>query len=137
MRLISVVLGTATAKSRNDGSQALINYGFRFYETKTVFKSEEEVVVAKSWKTQSETVSLGALTDLNLTLPRGSFSKLNIENNIQPKIIGPIEKGQVLGELVIKLNNSILATQPLIALERNPKGTLWQQIKDTMQLWFE
>ena len=137
MRLISVVLGTATAKSRNDGSQALINYGFRFYETKTVFKSEEEVVVAKSWKTQSETLSLGALNDLNLTLPRGSFSKLNIENNIQPKIIGPIEKGQVLGELVIKLNNSILATQPLIALERNPKGTLWQQIKDTMQLWFE
>jgi hypothetical protein len=39
--------------------------------------------------------------------------------------------------VVVKLNDSILATQPLIALKNNPKGTLWQQIKDTMQLWFE
>ena len=137
MRLISVVLGTATAKSRNDGSQALLNYGFRFHETKTIFMSEKEIIAAKTWKTQSETLSLGILNDLNLTLPRGSFSKLSIENNIQPKIIGPIDKGQVLGELVIKLNDSTLATQALVALENNPKGTLWQQIKDTMQLWFE
>lgn len=137
MRLISVVLGTATAKSRNDGSQALLNYGFRFHETKTIFMSEKEIIAAKTWKTQSETLSLGILNDLNLTLPRGSFSKLSIENNIQPEIIGPIDKGQVLGELVIKLNDSTLATQALVALENNPKGTLWQQIKDTMQLWFE
>lgn len=137
MRLISVVLGTATAKSRNDGSQALLNYGFRFHETKTIFMSEKEIIAVKTWKTQSETLSLGILNDLNLTLPRGSFSKLSIENNIQPEIIGPIDKGQVLGELVIKLNDSTLATQTLVALENNPKGTLWQQIKDTMQLWFE
>lgn len=137
MRLISVVLGTATAKSRNDGSQALLNYGFRFHETKTIFMSEKEIIAVKTWKTQSETLSLGILNDLNLTLPRGSFSKLSIENNIQPEIIGPIDKGQVLGELVIKLNDSTLATQALVALENNPKGTLWQQIKDTMQLWFE
>lgn len=137
MRLISVVLGTATAKSRIDGSQAMLNYGFRFHETKAVFKSEQEITVAKTWKTESETVSLGISIDLNLTLPRGSFDNLIIENNIQPEITGPIEIGQILGEVVVKLNDSILATQPLIALRNNPKGTLWQQIKDTMQLWFE
>jgi D-alanyl-D-alanine carboxypeptidase (penicillin-binding protein 5/6) len=70
-------------------------------------------------------------------LPRGSFDNLTIENNIQSEIIGPIETGQILGKVVVKLNDSILATQPLIALKNNPKGTLWQQIKDTMQLWFE
>jgi serine-type D-Ala-D-Ala carboxypeptidase (penicillin-binding protein 5/6) len=137
MRLISVVLGTATAKSRIDGSQAMLNYGFRFHETKAVFKSEQEITVAKTWKTESETVPLGISIDLNLTLPRGSFDNLIIENNIQPEITGPIETGQILGEVVVKLNDSILATQPLIALRNNPKGTLWQQIKDTMQLWFE
>ena len=137
MRLISVVLGTATAKSRIDGSQAMLNYGFRFHETKSVFKSEQEITEARSWKTLSETVTLGISEDLNLTLPRGSFDNLSIENNIQSEIIGPIEKGQILGELIVKLNDSIIATQPLIALDTNPKGTLWQQIKDTMQLWFE
>ena len=137
MRLISVVLGTATAKSRIDGSQAMLNYGFRFHETKSVFKSEQEITEARSWKTLSETVTLGISEDLNLTLPRGSFDNLSIENNIQSEIIGPIEKGQILGELIVKLNDSIIATQPLIALDTNPTGTLWQQIKDTMQLWFE
>ncbi len=39
MRVVSVVLGTASAKSRVDGSQALINYGFRFFETRLLYKA--------------------------------------------------------------------------------------------------
>ena len=39
MRVISVVLGTASAKVRIDGSQALINYGFRFFETRLLYRA--------------------------------------------------------------------------------------------------
>ena len=43
MRLISVVLGTASARSRVDGSQALLNYGFRFFETRLLYRAGEKV----------------------------------------------------------------------------------------------
>ena len=48
MRVISVVLGTASAKARVDGSQALINYGFRFYETRLLYRVGETVASRRS-----------------------------------------------------------------------------------------
>ena len=42
MRIISVVLGTSSAKSRIDGSQALLNYGFRFFETHLLYRASEK-----------------------------------------------------------------------------------------------
>ena len=53
------------------------------------------------------------------------------------QIIGPINKGQTIGEVSVKLGERTLAVEPLVALDNNPNGTLWQQLRDTIQLWFE
>ena len=137
MRLISVVMGTATPKARINGSQAMLNYGFRFFETKKIFTAEEEIINIKTWKTASENLSLGVSDDLKITLPRGSFDKLNKDSDVPLQITGPIKKGQSIGEVAIRLGEKTLAVQPLVALENNPNGTLWQQARDTIQLWFE
>ena len=50
MRVVSVVLGTASEKARADGSQALINYVFRFFETRLLFAAGEEVTNTRVWK---------------------------------------------------------------------------------------
>tara|TARA_B100001094_G_scaffold324154_1_gene376270 strand:+ start:543 stop:1694 length:1152 start_codon:yes stop_codon:yes gene_type:complete len=137
MRLISVVMGTATPKARINGSQAMLNYGFRFFETKKVFAAAEEIINTKTWKTESESLSLGLSNELKLTLPRGSFDNLDIDNNVPMQIIGPINKGQTIGEVSVKLGERTLAVEPLVALDNNPNGTLWQRLRDTIQLWFE
>lgn len=43
MRVVSVVMGTASEKARATGSQALINYGFRFFETRLLFKAGQQI----------------------------------------------------------------------------------------------
>ena len=55
MRIVSVVLGTASAKARVDGSQALLNYGFRFFETRLLYRAGEKVTEARIWKAENET----------------------------------------------------------------------------------
>ena len=70
-------------------------------------------------------------------MPRGRFDKLNKDSNVPLQITGPINKGQSIGEVAIRLGEKTLAVQPLVALENNPNGTLWQQARDTIQLWFE
>ena len=70
-------------------------------------------------------------------MPRGSFDKLNKDSDVPPQITGPINKGQSIGEVAIRLGEKTLVVQPLVALESNPNGTLWQQARDTIQLWFE
>ncbi len=65
MRVISVVLGTASAKARIDGSQALLNYAFRFFETRLLYKAGEAITKTRVWKSANEFTSLGLLDDLH------------------------------------------------------------------------
>tara|TARA_Y100000758_G_scaffold301842_1_gene268529 strand:- start:791 stop:1948 length:1158 start_codon:yes stop_codon:yes gene_type:complete len=137
MRIISIVMGTATERARTDGSQALLNYGFRFYETKLIYKAQKKISDIRIWKSQKEVTELGIAEDLYLTIPRGSSDKIELIKEIPSLFVGNVEKGQEIGKLKVSLDEKIIATLPLEALEENPYGSLWQRLRDTIQLWFE
>ena len=137
MRVISVVLGTASAKARIEGSQALLNYGFRFFETRLLYRAGETVANAKIWKSEKETTPLGVAEDLYVTIPRGSFDDVESVLNMPAVLLAPVAQGQPLAELQVSLNGSSLVNEPLRALEENPSGSLWQRTRDGVKLWFE
>ncbi len=137
MRVISVVLGTSSDKARIDGSQALINYGFRFFETRLLYKAGEEITRARVWKSAKEYSPLGVLEDLYITVPRGAYDSLESVHNMPAIIEAPVAAGQPLGELKVSLNDEALVQEQLRALEDNPSGSLWQRTVDTVMLWFE
>jgi D-alanyl-D-alanine carboxypeptidase (penicillin-binding protein 5/6) len=137
MRVISVVLGTSSTKSRADGSQALINYGFRFFETRLLFKAGEEISNARIWKSANQYSRLGVLEDLYITVRRGSYEKLESKLDIPAIVVAPIAAGQPVAELSISLEGEELLKTPLRALDDNPAGSFWQRTKDNVSLWFE
>ncbi len=137
MRIVSVVLGTASAKSRVDGSQALINYGFRFFETKLLYKAGEAVTKARIWKSEKEYTSLGLRRDLYITVPRGSYDAVKSVLNIPAVLVGPVSQGDPLAELKVSLDGDDLVIAPLRALNDNPRGSFWQRTRDGVKLWFE
>ena len=137
MRIVSVVLGTASAKSRVDGSQALLNYGFRFFETRLLYTAGEKVTTARIWKGQYESTDLGVPEDLYITIPRGKFEKVESVVNMPSILVAPIALGQPVAELQVSLGGVDLLKEPLRALEENPDGSLWQRTRDSVQLWFE
>jgi serine-type D-Ala-D-Ala carboxypeptidase (penicillin-binding protein 5/6) len=137
MRIISVVLGTSSNKARADGSQALVNYAFRFFETRLLFKAGEEISNARIWKSANEYSRLGVLEDLYITVRRGSYDKLESKLDIPAIVLAPIAAGQPVAELSISLEGEELMKTPLRALDDNPEGSFWQRTKDSMSLWFE
>ena len=137
MRIISVVLGTSSTKARADGSQALVNYGFRFFETRLLFKAGEEISTARVWKSANEFSRLGVLEDLYITLRRGSYEQLESRLNIPAIVTAPLSAGQPVAELSINLDGEELLKAPLRALDDNPLGSFWQRTKDSVKLWFE
>ena len=137
MRIISVVLGTASSKARIDGSQALLNFGYRFYVTETLLNSSDEFINVKTWKTEKASIGLAVENNYITTHPKGSSKRIEYITDLPEFIEGPITKGQRIGNLVIQLDGEILNTIPLVALENNPNGSLIKQIQDTIQLWFE
>ncbi len=137
MRLISVVLGTSSIKSRADGSQALLNYGFRFFETRLLFKAGEQISTARIWKSANEYSRLGVLEDLYITVRRGFYDKLESKLDIPAIVLAPIAAGDTIAELSVSLDNEKLVTASLRALDDNPSGTFWQRTKDSVDLWFQ
>jgi serine-type D-Ala-D-Ala carboxypeptidase (penicillin-binding protein 5/6) len=59
MRLISVLLGTSSAKVRADATQSLLNWGFRFYESHRLYAAGQAVTTTRLWKGGVDTMELG------------------------------------------------------------------------------
>jgi D-alanyl-D-alanine carboxypeptidase (penicillin-binding protein 5/6) len=137
MRVISAVMGTSSTKARTDGSQALLNYGFRFFETRLLFKAGEEITSTRVWKSANENSRLGVLEDLYITVRRGTYDELESTLDIPTIIEAPIAAGQPVAELKVRFGEQELLSTPLRALDDSPVGSLWQRARDSVSLWFE
>lgn len=137
MRLISVVMGMANEQARAKASQELLNYGFRFYETRKLQEAGKPLAQARVWKGVSEAVPLGVATDLWVTVPRSAAAELRTDIEAPRDVEAPVAAAAPLGRLRVKLGEDTLAEEPLVALAGVEAGSLWRQAVDTVLLWFE
>ena len=102
MRLVSVVLGSASSVTRTAETEKLLDYGFRFFETQSVNDISHQVPVYKSKKAN---IKVG-VSDLSfLTLPRNQFKYTTQTINLLGDLVAPISQGDQLGTLVISFGN--------------------------------
>jgi D-alanyl-D-alanine carboxypeptidase (penicillin-binding protein 5/6) len=137
MRLITVVLGTNSEKARAEASQALLNYGFRFFETHKLYDAGTQLTTSRVWKGSSETVALGLDHALFVSIPRGQYNSLDASININQRIMAPVTTGQALGTVQVMLGDQLVADQPLVSLQTIDEGSFWQRITDEGLLYFE
>jgi D-alanyl-D-alanine carboxypeptidase (penicillin-binding protein 5/6) len=137
MRLIAVVMGTAGEKVRADESQALLNYGFRFFESQTLYKAGAEVAAPDLWKGEAAKAKLGLAADAQLTIPRGSYARLQATVNVPKPLLAPLAQGQQVGNLSVKLDDKVVFEAPLVALEDYPEGGFFKRLGDAAMLWWQ
>lgn len=137
MRLVSVVMGTENERARAAENKKLLTYGFRFFETLTTHKAGEKLSEQRLWKGAKETVQLGLATDATLTLQRGQSKNLQADVSLDQQLIAPINKGDVVGKVVLKLNNEQLAEYPLVALESIEQAGFFSRLIDAIKMKFE
>ena len=137
MRLISVVLGTPSEKARANASAKLLNFGFRFYETRTLYKAGEKLTTTRIWKAEKPDIQLGIKNDVVITIPRGDYKLMKAELEFSDKITAPIKAGTEMGKVIISMEGHTISTQPLIALESVAEGNIWTQMVDSLRLMAE
>jgi D-alanyl-D-alanine carboxypeptidase (penicillin-binding protein 5/6) len=137
MRLISVVMGTASANARANESQTLLNYGFRFYETHHLYKSNEQLADPRVWKGDSKNLPLGLVDDLYITIPRRHYSDLKAEIKFDKRIIAPLSQGDSFGTVNISLAGDVVANRPLIALNSVAEAGFVDRLYDEALLFLE
>lgn len=136
MRLISVVLGEQSDQNRTEDSARLLTYGFRFFETHRLYSASVPVVQARVWQGQKTETPLGINEDLYVTVPTGQYKRLQASVQLNNPLKAPIVKGQTYGTLNVTLNNQVIASKPLVAMDSNPSGGLWRRATDAVKFNF-
>lgn len=133
-RLISVLMGASNEASRASGSIALLNYGFRFFETVPLYDAGEAVTTLPIWKGAVDQVELGVAQNLAVTIPRGDRSKVEVVPLVEGKLLAPLQAGQQVGVLRIQMEGEVIREEPLVTLGAAAEGNLWQQLVDEIRL---
>ncbi|MAT94018.1 MAG: serine-type D-Ala-D-Ala carboxypeptidase [Halioglobus sp.] len=136
MRLVSVVLGAKGTRERKNQTRSLLNYGFRFFETSTVFEAMTELDKPRIWKGQADYVPVGVMDETILTLPRGRGDALQTEVDLQGELVAPLAAGDEVGTVTLRLDGETVLRTPLVALAAVEPGGLFARLWDTVLMWF-
>ena len=137
MRLISVVAGAPSEQGRVRASRALLNYGFRFFDTYKLYAADTPLTTMRIWKGAEDQLPLGLQKDLYVTVPRGQRDNIKASMELDSKIIAPARKGQQFGSVNVSLGDDNLTKRPLVALRDVPQGGLWRRLVDNVVLLFK
>jgi len=136
MRLIAVVIGAKSSGHRANAAQALLRYGYSFYETRQLYAAGDAVTQSRVYLGDRKQLQVGSLTPIAVTLPRRRFKDSKSSIRLNPVLKAPISKGQQVGELEVQLRGQVVYTIPLVALTAVPEGSWWRRIIDHVLLWF-
>jgi D-alanyl-D-alanine carboxypeptidase (penicillin-binding protein 5/6) len=134
MRLVSIVLGAQSESDRTEQTLALLRFGFRFYETKHLFKANTQLNEPRVWMGSQNTMPIGLKEDLFITIPHGQYKNLDAKMLVNQRITAPIKKGDTFGKIVVKLNDTVVSERPLVALKDIPEGSAWSRMSDYFSL---
>lgn len=137
-RLVSVVLDAPKWHSREADSEALLNYGFNFFQTQKVATAHAAVLKPRVYESASGYAAVGTLSDLYVTLPRGQAASITMNSVLtKTRLIAPLAAGSVVGELTVSDGNGrVVGREPLVTLEAVPAGGLLTRTMDGIRLWF-
>lgn len=136
-RLIAVVMGSDSEKQRADDSMALLNWGFRFFETHKLYEPGQPVAPIKVWKGRVDQVQLGVAEPLLVSVPRGRYAELQPSMEVPRSLVAPIEAGQEIGTVKVALDGEVVAQAPLVALEAVEQAGFFKRLWHALLMWWD
>lgn len=144
-RLIAVVMGVpGISKNRLMANyrhlarvdDALLNYGFRFYQTHRVYPAGKVLGKVRVWKGVKEYIPAVTREPLYVTVPAGGYPQIKIKTKVVSRVPAPVAQDQKLGMITISYAHKLLTKVPLVAQRAVKKGGWWPQLRDTVLGWF-
>ena len=135
-RLITVVMGDTSENQRAVDSQALLNWGFRFYESHQLYAANKSLATPKVWKGDADSVQVGVAQPLLVSTPRGKYERLKASMELPKSLVAPIAKGQRLGTVKVALDGKVVAEAPLVALQGVEEGGFFKRLWHALLMWW-
>jgi D-alanyl-D-alanine carboxypeptidase (penicillin-binding protein 5/6) len=136
MRLVSVVMHAASQKAREDASEALLGYGFSFFETRRLYSANQPVGTAHVWKV-SDRVPVVTHQEMWATAPRGDLARATAVLYLRKKLVAPLPASEPVGRLRVMRDGALVGEVPVYPQQAVAPSGFWRRTFDTVHLWFQ
>ena len=124
--LISVVLGAPNEAARDAETAELLDFGFSQYSSHTPVRKGEELATP-DLADQGETLPLVA--DDSLTVATRDDQEVETEVEAPAEVVGPIKRGEKLGEVAVTVDGERSGSVPLVAGRSAEAATFTQKVR--------
>ncbi|MDB5405175.1 MAG: D-alanyl-D-alanine carboxypeptidase [Rhodospirillales bacterium] len=114
-RIIMVLAGLPTMKSRITESERVLDWAFREFGAFPLFKPGDTIDQADVWLGAQAKVPLTVATEATVTIPRRSRKDMKVTEVYDGPIKAPIAQGQQVGKLVVTVPGMAPTEFPLVA----------------------
>jgi D-alanyl-D-alanine carboxypeptidase (penicillin-binding protein 5/6) len=136
-RLIAVILGAPVYggdRVRDADGRRLLEWGFRHFQT--IRPAEPDIPPARIWKGALKWAAALPAEPLPFTALSNRGLDLRWETQLEDPLIAPLERGSVLGTLVLRDQEGELRRIPLIAEDDIVRGNIFRRAWDSLYLFF-
>lgn len=123
-RYIAVVLGAPSSDIRFAEAQKLLDYGFAQYHSPLLAQKGQSFGMIKVKGGVTAQVEAVIQDHFSFLMRRGDEKRIKMDILLPEKILAPVAKNQIIGELVVKMDGKIIGSQKIVAKQSVAKATL-------------
>lgn len=136
MRVIAVVFGASTPKSRNAQITKMLDYAYSQYTSHPLVKKGETLGEVQVSKGEVKKVKVVTSEPISVLTKKGEkLEGLQHEVKLKKDMRAPIKKGQEVGMLLIRKDGRTLASASLEAKQDVKEASWWQLYKRAMGMF--
>ena len=130
-RLLLVLNGLETSRSRAQESLRLMDWGFNNFQLVDFYKQGEVVIEATTWLGKQEKVKLSSQQDISVSIPKTHISDMKVEVLVEEPIPTPISINDQVGLVQISYADKKLQ-YPLLASENIEQKGFFSRITSAL-----
>ena len=127
-RLIAVVSGFPTKNIRSSDSLKILNWGFRNTNTFEISKKNQTTFEIDTWLGKKNKINAITKDDFYLTISKKNIRNIKVTLNYEGPIVAPINKGEKIGEIIVKNKDEVVKKLPLFAAEDLKKVNFFRSL---------
>jgi D-alanyl-D-alanine carboxypeptidase (penicillin-binding protein 5/6) len=122
-RLIVVINGLEDADDRASEAKKMLEWGFRNFETRTLFAANQLVGYAKVFGGDSRSVKLSSPEPIKVMVPKNGNEKLIARIVYKGPVAAPVKAGQAVGVVKVWRGANVAVEAPVYAAEAVGTGS--------------
>jgi len=129
-RLIVVINGLEDPEDRASEAKKMLEWGFRNFETRTLFAAQQPVGYARVFGGDSRSVKLASPEPIKVMVQKNGNDKLIARMVYNGPVRAPVETGQPVGVVKVWRGANIAVEAPVYAAESVGKGSTMRRAID-------